>query len=476
MTATSDSQKAPGFRREIPPRINPDTEDMIKQIRKGYEAVTGHLTSLEGEFGRLVDSELIDPEDGRGLQQDCLQLYEVLYENTEGAIRAWDGVDPHFIADRAKYCYAVLMYQLAQMQYYVGELATLGRLDRKANHDLQWEWFGGTGEITQDLWAGIVEATVDWSIDGGGFHTGFYGDGRMVVTDIVLQLPRDGFDAIWPHDNDDLSDGPIWRHPRATVCHIEPPEPQDKGFPDRAIKVDISRMLQAYAAANIAQHRLITETSAPSHPRNEGTRMTIDSPLPACRRCKKSSADSLDGMCTPCRAENACTTLTRNLTETLEIFLDDPVVAAPLRRRTALLLPRRAGVRRRLGVRRDHGGLRPDRGGSTATHRVGDRPAGGDVGRRRLRRSTRHGDLCRDRLGAQGRGRDATMSHTIIAVVTATSSTASHVQHVRRCPPLFSLTAYKASACRDTSSEIVGPRRSTISEGNRPGEGASVEP
>jgi hypothetical protein len=58
---TSDSQKArddftaqtPSYRREFPPRINPDTGDMIRQIEGGYEKVQGHLAWLEDEFGRL---------------------------------------------------------------------------------------------------------------------------------------------------------------------------------------------------------------------------------------------------------------------------------------------------------------------------------------------------------------------------------------------------------------------------------------
>jgi hypothetical protein len=181
--------------REIPPRINPDTEDMVKKIRNCYDAANGHLTWLEDEFDRPVDSELIDPEDGRGLQQDCQQLYEVLYENTKGAIHTWDGVDPHFIADRATYCRAILNHQLVQMQYFLCELATLGRLDREANRHLQWDFFNADG-ITYILWVKFVEATEDWSIDGGDFHTNFYRDGRVVAI-INLRLPRDARKAIW---------------------------------------------------------------------------------------------------------------------------------------------------------------------------------------------------------------------------------------------------------------------------------------
>ena len=258
MTATTrDSQKArdnfpaqaPGYRREIPPRINPDTEDMIKQITGGYQAVRGYLTDLESEFGRLVDSELIYPEDGRGLQQDCQQLYEILYDNT--LIRAWDGKNPHFIADRAKYCQAILNYQLAQMQYFLGELATLGRLDDKEHYNLQRGFFNADG-ISYDLWVQLVDATVDWSVDGAEFHTGFYFDGRMIETKIDLGLTREQIDAIWPLDHDELcGDGPIADWYRGIIAHIEPPEPSKKRWLG-SITIDISRVLEGYAAAKIA--------------------------------------------------------------------------------------------------------------------------------------------------------------------------------------------------------------------------------
>jgi len=41
----------------------------------------------------------------------------------------------------------------------------------------------------------------------------------------------------------------------------------------------------------------------------------------ACRFCE-SQADGLDRLCTPCRAESACTGLTDDLTDALENFLD----------------------------------------------------------------------------------------------------------------------------------------------------------
>lgn len=46
-------------------------------------------------------------------------------------------------------------------------------------------------------------------------------------------------------------------------------------------------------------------------------------PTPPCRHCKKRLADGLDQLCTPCRAESACTSLTETLTNALENFLDD---------------------------------------------------------------------------------------------------------------------------------------------------------
>ena len=42
-----------------------------------------------------------------------------------------------------------------------------------------------------------------------------------------------------------------------------------------------------------------------------------------CHYCKKNPADGRDGMCTPCRAEDACISLTETLTDALENFLDD---------------------------------------------------------------------------------------------------------------------------------------------------------
>jgi hypothetical protein len=243
------------FRREIPPRINPDTDNMIEQINRGYEKVKNHLSWLEDEFGRLVNTGALDPEAGCDLAQDCQRLYELLYDNTRGV--TWNRHDPHLIADRAKYCEAVLMYELSQMQYRIGELATLGCLDRKENRRLQWDFFNSDG-IVYDLWAGIVEATVDWSIDGGDFSACFYRDGRMVTTKIDLGLPRDAYDLIWPHHNDDLcGDGPIWKHPRGTLCHIEAPEPQDGPFPSRGIRVEVGYLLRRYAAAKTVATNLM---------------------------------------------------------------------------------------------------------------------------------------------------------------------------------------------------------------------------
>ena len=44
---------------------------------------------------------------------------------------------------------------------------------------------------------------------------------------------------------------------------------------------------------------------------------------PWCRDCPyEDPADGLDGLCTPCRAEAACTGLTNDLTNALESFLD----------------------------------------------------------------------------------------------------------------------------------------------------------
>lgn len=45
-------------------------------------------------------------------------------------------------------------------------------------------------------------------------------------------------------------------------------------------------------------------------------------PRPPCRDCTK-PADGLDRLCTPCRAESACHSLTETLTDALENFLDD---------------------------------------------------------------------------------------------------------------------------------------------------------
>jgi hypothetical protein len=234
------------FRREIPPRINPDTNNMIEQINRGYEIVKGHLSWLENEIDRLVNTGALDPEAGCDLAQDCQRLYELLYDNTRRV--TWNRRDPHFIADRVKYCGALLLYELAQMQYRIGELATLGRLDREANHSLQWGVFNFDG-IAYDV-VDMAEATVDWSIEGGDFHARFYRDGRIIETKIDLCLPRDAYDLIWPHHNDDLcGDGPIQHYPRGTLCHIEAPESHDKPFSHRGIKIEVGYLLRRYATA-----------------------------------------------------------------------------------------------------------------------------------------------------------------------------------------------------------------------------------
>jgi hypothetical protein len=49
--------------------------------------------------------------------------------------------------------------------------------------------------------------------------------------------------------------------------------------------------------------------------------LTVVPPIP-CRHCGKNQADDGDGLCTPCRAESACTDLTENITGALENFLD----------------------------------------------------------------------------------------------------------------------------------------------------------
>jgi hypothetical protein len=97
-----------------------------------------------------------------------------------------------------------------------------------------------------------VKATVDWSMEGGDCHSAFYRDGRKIATIDDLNLPRGACKAIWPNDNDLCGDGPIYLHPRGTLCHIEPVEPQ--GFPARYnITIDIGYLLRRYAAANVAE-------------------------------------------------------------------------------------------------------------------------------------------------------------------------------------------------------------------------------
>ena len=234
--------RTPDYERQIPPRINPDTDNMIRQIEGCYVDTENELTWLEDKFGELVHIGKLDPEAGHGLQETCRQLNDVLYDNTAGAIRAWDGGNPHFIADRVKYCFATLVYQLAQMQYHLAELAGTGRLDRHANHDLQWAWFE---PALSTIYHGTVMAVVDLKYWDGmwDWHGGTYEDGRVVITKIDLGGPED---ALFPYNELLCGDGPIAEHPLSTVCHIEPVEQKDKSY--HHLMVDLSHTLTAYVA------------------------------------------------------------------------------------------------------------------------------------------------------------------------------------------------------------------------------------
>ena len=131
---------------------------MLRQIRECYDTMGSELTLLQDEFGELVQTGKLRS----GCRQRGCRRIVVSFTRSSARtpwhIRAWDGENPHFVADRAKYYFAVLIYRLAMMQYSLAELAGTGRLDRDANEDLQFVWFS---DVFTTVYNRTVMAVID---------------------------------------------------------------------------------------------------------------------------------------------------------------------------------------------------------------------------------------------------------------------------------------------------------------------------
>jgi hypothetical protein len=84
------------------------------------------------------------------------------------------------------------------------------------------------------------------------------------------------------------------------------------------------------AMQDLIDRGFITREPQPERPAPRTIDDPWPSPLPPCRRCGKAS-DGLDHLCTRCRAIWACDELVRDLTNALECFPGQPVVAARIR-------------------------------------------------------------------------------------------------------------------------------------------------
>jgi hypothetical protein len=73
-------------------------------------------------------------------------------------------------------------------------------------------------------------------------------------------------------------------------------------------------------SVKIGRRSMVLVSSQPGQD-HRGGEVTATAPA-KCRHCEKNTADAGDGFCTPCRAKNACTGLTKDITSALESFLN----------------------------------------------------------------------------------------------------------------------------------------------------------
>src|SRR5689334_6393213 len=134
------------FGRKITPPLNTDVPGMIKQLEHAYEEIRSEISGFKTKITELARGGKLDPKEYMSLWVHYRQLSDAVDEAVKSA-RAWNDNDSnpgehteqvHFIADHAKYVYAVATRDIAALQYKTGDLAYVGKLDDQACHDLQW--------------------------------------------------------------------------------------------------------------------------------------------------------------------------------------------------------------------------------------------------------------------------------------------------------------------------------------------------
>lgn len=134
-------------------------------------------------------------------------------------------LDVDDVTDLLKYVYATLSRAIADLQYYLAELAGTGRLDPEANDFLQFQWCA-------PYWDSLFLDTVcavrnedtdhDWDI-----HDNTYSTGRQVMSRVTLE-PLEIADDQYPYNQYLCADGPIQHYPQGAVAHIAEPPLRDR--------------------------------------------------------------------------------------------------------------------------------------------------------------------------------------------------------------------------------------------------------
>ena len=216
---------------EIPPRLNPDIPDMVDRVKSCYVDITGWIRTFEEVVCSAVlpNAGKLDPS----ASEDLLGHYRELEEVVDAALTytlscpaaTVDSRGPipdhvHRLADHAKYVYAIGTRDIAAMQYKLAELAGTGRLDHEVQNGLQWDH---CLPMWETLYYGTACAVRDYRTWDGDWDwsNNTYSDGRRVMAQARVknwyQLDRN-----WPYNEFLCDDGPIWAHPRGSLCQIAP--------------------------------------------------------------------------------------------------------------------------------------------------------------------------------------------------------------------------------------------------------------
>ena len=214
----------PDYGRQIPPPLCRNVTTTVKYLTDCYERLLATIEEFRCDIAKLVETGKLDPDVKTELWFHYTALQKAVHDATSTTrLRPphGDEIDDnyHRIADHAKYVYALGSRDIAAMQYRLSELAGTGRLDAKANDDLQW---GHCYPFWETLYDGTTSNVRDWdTLDWNWcWDDNTYSDGRQVMTQARLA----NWDAIqysWPYHNM-AGDGPINEHPWGSVCQIAP--------------------------------------------------------------------------------------------------------------------------------------------------------------------------------------------------------------------------------------------------------------